>query len=408
EYDHDSSKAYLYFSESPSRPATPQRVLNGFSFSDTAYYLGFGAATGGLNQNHYLRGLRLTYIPCWGISGSQPAQPSGTLPCYQNYVFNPSACIWDIVGTQPSQPSLACYQSAAFNSSTCQWDVTGTQPTQPTGLAANQVAVFDNVACSWSVVNFTCGTSMVSDVDNNTYATVQIGTQCWTQSNLKVSKYRNGDNIPTGLDNSQWSSTSMGAYAVYNNDAANDALYGKLYNWYAVNDSRGLCPTGWHVPSHAEWMTLINFLGGVPVAGGKMKSTATQPTLGGWNAPNTGATNSSGFTGLPGGELASSGGFTSTLGNYGFWWSTSDAGTGKAYLFYLSNSASAVYQNSWWHRSGFSVRCLRDAAACDTISVPRPTSTLPCYQDYVFNPSACIWDIVGTQPVQPSIACYET
>ncbi|MFM8453522.1 MAG: hypothetical protein ACKOAD_00795, partial [Gammaproteobacteria bacterium] len=133
EYDHDSSKAYLYFSESPSRPATPQRVLNGFSFSDTAYYLGFGAATGGLNQNHYLRGLRLTYIPCWGISGTQPAQPSGTLPCYQDYVFNSSACNWDIVGTQPVQPSIACYQSAAFNSSTCLWAAWAAYPLHPTG-----------------------------------------------------------------------------------------------------------------------------------------------------------------------------------------------------------------------------------------------------------------------------------
>ena len=87
---------------------------------------------------------------------------------------------------------------------------------------------------------FTCGTTTVTDVDNNSYATVQIGTQCWTQSNLKVSKYRNGDNIPTGLSDAQWSSTTSGAYAIYNNDNTNDATYGKPYNWYAVNDSRGI------------------------------------------------------------------------------------------------------------------------------------------------------------------------
>ncbi|MBM3410438.1 MAG: hypothetical protein FJY18_02250, partial [Bacteroidetes bacterium] len=130
---------------------------------------------------------------------------------------------------------------------------------------------------------FTCGTSAVSDVDNNTYNTVQIGTQCWTQSNLKVSKYRNGDNISNITDNIAWSQTSTGAWCNYNNSSANDALYGKLYNWYTVNDSRGLCPTGWHVPSDAEWTTLTDFLGGASVAGGKMKSTATQPTPGGWN-----------------------------------------------------------------------------------------------------------------------------
>ncbi|MFM7033498.1 MAG: FISUMP domain-containing protein, partial [Bacteroidota bacterium] len=104
--------------------------------------------------------------------------------------------------------------------------------------------------------SFTCGTSTVTDVDNNSYNTVQIGTQCWTQSNLKVSKYRNGDNIPTGLSNSAWQGTTSGAYAIYSNDPVNDGLYGKLYNHYAVTDGRGLCPTGWHVPSDAEWTTL--------------------------------------------------------------------------------------------------------------------------------------------------------
>jgi len=206
---------------------------------------------------------------------------------------------------------------------------------------------------------FTCGTSAVSDVDNNTYATVQIGTQCWTQSNLKVSKYRNGDNIPTGLTNSQWSSTSTGAYAIYNNDPVNDGLYGKLYNWYAVNDTRGLCPTGWHVPSDGEWTTLTDFLGGESVAGGKMKSTAIQPTPGGWNSPNIGATNSSGFTGLPGGYRVSGGGFSSLVG-YGYWWSSSDAGSGNAWHRRLYNGNAGAGRDTNGHRGGFSVRCARD------------------------------------------------
>jgi uncharacterized protein (TIGR02145 family) len=187
--------------------------------------------------------------------------------------------------------------------------------------------------------SFTCGTTTVTDVDNNSYNTVQIGTQCWMRSNLKVSKYRNGENISTGLSDAQWSSTSSGAYARYSNNNANDALYGKLYNRYAVNDSRGLCPVGWHVPSDAEWFTLTDFLGGaqhVPssVAGGAMKITATLPTPGGWASPNTGATNSSGFTGLPGGYRASGGGF-GNLGYSGSWWSSSVAGSGNAWYRYL-------------------------------------------------------------------------
>lgn len=207
--------------------------------------------------------------------------------------------------------------------------------------------------------NFTCGTSTVSDVDNNTYNTVQIGTQCWTQSNLKVSKYRNGDNIPTGLNNSVWGSTISGAYAIYNNDPVNDGLYGKLYNHYAVTDSRGLCPTGWHVPTDAEWTILLNQLGGSSVAGGALKSTATQPTQGGWNSPNLGATNSSGFTALPGGVRISNIGF-SGLGNNGDFWSSSISSVSTAWYRDLYINDSYVDRPNGNRATGFSVRCCRD------------------------------------------------
>jgi uncharacterized protein (TIGR02145 family) len=229
---------------------------------------------------------------------------------------------------------------------------------------------YGNEVSFTTLSTFTCGTTTISDVDNNTYATVQIGTQCWTQSNLKVSKYRNGDNIPTGLSDAQWGSTTSGAYAIYDNDPVNDALYGKLYNWYAVTDSRGLCPTGWHVPSNGEWNVLVKYLdpnadtvcvscGQSLIAGGALKSTAMQPTPGGWNAPNTGATNSSGFTGLPGGYRASGGGFYSS--GYGYWWSSSDAGSGSAWYYYLSYlNAVANRNNRGNHRAGYSVRCARD------------------------------------------------
>jgi uncharacterized protein (TIGR02145 family) len=225
--------------------------------------------------------------------------------------------------------------------------------------ATNGVGTSYGNEFDFTTINFMCGTTSIVDIDGNIYNTVQIGTQCWTQSNLKVSKYRNGDNIPTGLLDGQWASTSSGAYAIYNNDPANDGLYGKLYNFYAVTDSRGLCPTGWHVPSDGEWTTLTTFLGGESVAGGAMKSTATEPTTGGWAAPNTGATNSSGFTGLPGGRRASGGGF-GNLGNFGYWWSSSDAGSGNAWnrnLIYTNANATRVSNN---HRNGFSVRCARD------------------------------------------------
>jgi len=189
--------------------------------------------------------------------------------------------------------------------------------------------------------------------------TIKIGTLCWTQSNLKVSKYRNGDTNTTGLSNSDWGNTTSGAYAIYNNDTVNDGLYGKLYNHYAVTDSRGLCPTGWHVPSDAEWTTLENQLGGSSVAGGALKSTATQPTPGGWTSPNTGATNSSGFAALPGGLRYNDGDF-SDVSSYGDWWSSSVSSGSNAWLRDLSHNGSVIGRFNNSRASGFSVRCCRD------------------------------------------------
>ena len=203
------------------------------------------------------------------------------------------------------------------------------------------------------------GIPTVTDVDNNTYNTVQIGTQCWTQSNLKVSKYRNGDNIYTGLSSIAWENFYYGAYAIYNNDPGNDGLYGKLYNHYAVTDSRGLCPTGWHVPSDAEWTTLENQLGGSSVAGGVLKSTATQPTPWGWSSPNFEATNSSGFTALPGGFRDYDGDFNG-LTDDGCWWSSSFAIGSNGRSRNLNYLTSNFNRSDYFGRLGFSVRCLKD------------------------------------------------
>jgi|GEM_PF-1343835 len=211
-----------------------------------------------------------------------------------------------------------------------------------------------------------CGS--VSDIDGNTYQTVQIGTQCWTQSNLKVGKYRNGNSIPTGLRNSAWKNTTSGAYTIYDNDPVNDGLYGKLYNYYAVTDSRGLCPTGWHVPTDAEWTTLENQLGGSSAAGGALKSTAIKPTPGGWKSPNTGATNSSGFTALPGGLRfdAMPGGLRLIYGNFvfmssdGYWWSSTVRSGSFAWLRTLKHDGSAIDHDFSDPPFGLSVRCCRD------------------------------------------------
>ena len=204
------------------------------------------------------------------------------------------------------------------------------------------------------------GTPTVTDIDGNTYYTVQIGNQCWTQSNLKVSKYRNGDNIPTGLSNSDWSNTTSGAYAIYNNDPVNDGLFGKLYNHYAVTDSRGLCPTGWHVPSDGDWTTLENQLGGASVAGGALKSTATQPTPGGWNPQNTGVTNSSGFSALAGGNRSGPDGTYGAIYNNGIFGTSSESSFNNYWtrnLYYLHVD---VARNINTLRGGTTIRCLKN------------------------------------------------
>ncbi len=193
----------------------------------------------------------------------------------------------------------------------------------------------------------------VTDVDGNKYETVRIGDQVWMKENLKVSHYQNGDPIATNLSNDKWAKTTSGAFAIFNNDDANNIKYGKLYNWYAVVDKRNVCPVGWHVPSDQEWTTLANYLGGENVAGGKMKART------GWNSPNIGATNESGFSGLPGG-LRFNDGTYGNIGYYGYWWSSTEYSTTYAWYRFLNytNGYSSRFNSN--RQNGFSVRCLMD------------------------------------------------
>jgi uncharacterized protein (TIGR02145 family) len=196
------------------------------------------------------------------------------------------------------------------------------------------------------------------DQQGNVYKTILIGTQDWMAENLKTSIYQNGEPIATNLTDEEWQNTinsQIGAWVFYNKDSQYECPYGKLYNWYAVADPRHVCPTGWHVPTDAEWTTLTNYLGGEVVAGGKMKSTGTQY----WIAPNTDATNESGFSGLPG-EFRFSSGVLLNLGYKGIWWSSSDFNTYSAWECGLDYEDDGAYQNVGDKQYGFSVRCLRD------------------------------------------------
>jgi len=175
------------------------------------------------------------------------------------------------------------------------------------------------------------------------------------QENLKVTDYWNGDAIPYS-NNDDFGSYDEGQYGVYDNDPSNADIYGNLYNWASVDDERGICPEGWHVPSDEEYTVLTDFLGGTSVAGGKMKEAG----LGHWDSPNTGATNESGFTGLPAGYRLNSTGYYANMGGYGYFWSSSETNSNDAWSRLLTYDYSSVYRYYLDKPDGFSVRCLGD------------------------------------------------
>jgi uncharacterized protein (TIGR02145 family) len=185
---------------------------------------------------------------------------------------------------------------------------------------------------------------------------VTICCQSWMTTNLDVDRYRNGDPIPHVTDPGAWSVLTTGAYCYYNNDSATyAAAYGKLYNWYAVNDPRGLAPEGWHVATDFEWTTLVECLGGANIAGGLLKEIGTTH----WASPNTDATNLSGFTALPGGVSYDDGVFIN-VGSNGYWWTSTEYDYDNAWYRILGHSSSGVTRDSSYKGYGLSVRCLRD------------------------------------------------
>ena len=197
--------------------------------------------------------------------------------------------------------------------------------------------------------------SKVIDIDGNEYATIKIGNQLWMASNLKTTRYRNGDPIVNMTNYTVWVTLTSGAYCDYDNLTSNGTTYGHLYNWYAVNDSRNIAPTGWHIPTDAEWDVLVAFLGGPSVAGGKMKETGTSH----WMPTNYGATNESGFTALPGGGSNTQGW---NINTYGYWWSSTEYNSTKAWFRYIYKDDTNIvrtYDNSS-KTLGYSVRCIKD------------------------------------------------
>jgi uncharacterized protein (TIGR02145 family) len=188
----------------------------------------------------------------------------------------------------------------------------------------------------------------VTDIDGNEYETVIIGNQIWMAENLQVTHYRNGDAIPTGYSDWDWAGLSTGAYAVY--------VYGYLYNWYAIDDSRNIAPDSWHVPTDAEWITLKNYLTNNGHSGSE--GTALKATYD-WLEGGNG-TDNYGFTGLPGGDRSGNNGAYINVGYYGFWWTHTEDGSDQAWSHWLYFMYSGITRVSEYKDYGFSVRCVKD------------------------------------------------
>jgi uncharacterized protein (TIGR02145 family) len=202
--------------------------------------------------------------------------------------------------------------------------------------------------------------TIVNDADGNVYHVVAIGTQVWMVENLKTTKFNDNTPIPLVTDFGTWGGLSTPGYCWYNNDATSyKAIYGAIYNWYALDASstggKNVCPAGWHAPNDAEWTTLTAYLGGETIAGGKLKESGITH----WLSPNSNATNQTGFTALPGGSRVYDGSFTG-IGSNGGYWSTTNFSSSSASYFYLDYRYSTIVKYGFDMSYGFSVRCLKD------------------------------------------------
>ena len=271
----------------------------------------------------------VTVGPSSGLSITDPlAQPS--------YKFN----------NNPQGPIGGVNNYVGYNG----YDYSSQSRPTKTGFfrASNQLG--DASSCPYEYYIFRC-TTCGAESEFYNLSSVTIGSQVWTDKNLDVTTYSDGTIIPQVTDPIAWAGLTTGAWCYYDNNSANGVLYGKLYNWYAVNDARGLAPLGWHIPTDAEFTTLSNNLGGNSVAGNAMMSTGISL----WPFPNTNATNSSGFSGLPGGYRHSNASFNS-MGQWAVFWS-SDAGYND---WQLRANSSTFGKYPDVPKFGFSVRLIKD------------------------------------------------
>jgi uncharacterized protein (TIGR02145 family) len=222
--------------------------------------------------------------------------------------------------------------------------------TDPAAINFDADALQDDGSCMYAPA--ACGGLVTAVVDGHTYALVGIGGQCWFGENLRADTYLNGDSIPGGLSTAAWTTTTQGAFALPNGGVGAPAAYGFLYNWHAVNDSRGLCTTGFHVATDSDWTTLEAALGATVDPGMALKAAAT-------DTPPWDGTNASGFAALPAGYREYAGGAYANFSNYGFWWTSTASGSG-AWGRTLLSGQTGVFRGANNVRNGYAVRCVKD------------------------------------------------
>jgi uncharacterized protein (TIGR02145 family) len=275
---------------------------------------------------------------------------------------NPTSWQWSFGdgGTGTQQNPLHTYQN--IGSYTVQLTVTNSYGSDQE-IKTNYINVTSGIPCP--------GMPTVTDIDGNVYNTVLIGDQCWMKENLKTTLYNDGTPIPNVTNSATWSNLTSGAYVWYNNDINWKPKYGALYNWYAGVDAKGLCPTGWHVPTHNEWTMLTDHIGGSGSANGNTLKSCRQVAspLGGdcstsehprWDQHNYQyGTDDFGFSGLPGGCRYDGGSFIE-IGSMGLWWSSVESTSNSAWVRYLSYENPFVWVYDFYKQNGLSVRCIRD------------------------------------------------
>jgi len=198
-----------------------------------------------------------------------------------------------------------------------------------------------------------CGLAPAYDIDSNSYLTREIGGYCWMLRNLRVTRYANGDSIRWGSDPSQWSLNADGLQRTYTGQPSYLSTYGRLYNFKAATDPRGVCPTGWRIPTSVEWTTFTSRLNGTAQAGGILKSTQF------WSQPNTAAVDGGGYRALPGGSTDDRG-IDAGLTYQGYWWSKTESNPWNASAFNLRHNSGAAFVVDVPKKSGLNIRCIKN------------------------------------------------